>query len=212
MAIPGLVGSEADPLDLTEEELAEQAGVLPGVRPIGDGGLTSRMWTMPAVSVLAVDAPPVIGAINQLVPMARAKVSMRIAPGQDPDAAAAALRRHLESAAPWGAEVTIHEGARGPAISLAADNATSDAFRRAMRSAWGRDPVDIGVGGTIPFVSAFADSFPDAHILLTGPADPTSGAHGPNESLHLGDLRRSVLAEAVALRLLSRDGVSSGAR
>jgi acetylornithine deacetylase/succinyl-diaminopimelate desuccinylase-like protein len=212
VAIAGLVGSEADALDLTEEELAEQAGVLPGVSPIGDGGLTSRMWTKPAVSVLAVDAPPVIGAINQLVPVARAKVSMRIAPGQDPDAAAAALRRHLESAAPWGAEVTIHEGARGAAISLAADNATSDAFRRAMRSAWGRDPVDIGVGGTIPFVSAFADSFPDAHILLTGAADPTSGAHGPNESLHLGDLRRSVLAEAVALRLLSRDGVSAAAR
>ncbi len=100
VAIPGLVGSEADPLDLTEEEFAEQAGVLPGVKPIGEGGLTSRLWTRPAVSVLAVDAPPVLGAINQLVPVARAKVSMRIAPGQDPDAAADALRRHLESAVP----------------------------------------------------------------------------------------------------------------
>ena len=208
VAIPGLVGSEADPLDLTEKELAEQAGVLPGVKPIGDGGLTSRLWTRPAVSVLAVDAPPVIGAINQLVPVARAKVSMRIAPGQDPDTAAAALRHHLESAAPWGAEVTIHEGARGSAVSLAGANVTSEAFRRAMRSAWGRDPVDIGVGGTIPFVSAFAASFPDADILLTGAADPTSGAHGPNESLHLDDLRRSVLAEAVALRLLAGNGVS----
>ncbi len=203
VAIPGLVGSESEPLDLTEEELAEQAGVVPGVKPIGEGGLTSRLWTRPAVSVLAVDAPPVLGAINQLVPVARAKVSMRIAPGQDPDAAADALRRHLESSAPWGAEVTIHDGARGAAFSLDGDNATSQAFRMAMRAAWGRDPVDIGVGGTIPFVSAFADSYPDAHILLTGAADPTSGAHGPNESLDLGDLRRTVLAEAVALRLLS---------
>ncbi len=89
-----------------------------------------------------------------------------------------------------------------------ADNATSQAFRRAMRAAWGRDPVDIGVGGSIPFVSAFADSYPDAHILLTGAADPTSAAHGPNESLDLGDLRRSVLAEAVALRLLSEKTAS----
>ena len=208
VAIEGLARSEADPLDLTEEELADQAGVLPGVRPIGEGGLTSRLWTRPAVSILAVDAPPVIGAINQLVPVARAKVSLRIAPGQDPDAAAEALRRHLESAVPWGAQVTVHGGAKGAAVSLAGENATSEAYRRAMRTAWGRDPVDIGVGGTIPFVSAFADSFPGADILLTGAADPMSGAHGPNESLDLDELRRSVLAEAVAFRVLAGDGVS----
>ena len=56
----------------------------------------------PSISVLAIDAPPVAEAINQLVPVARAKVSLRLSPGEDPDAAMAALIDHLETNAPWG--------------------------------------------------------------------------------------------------------------
>lgn len=203
VAIPGLVTADADPLDLTEDELRAQAGALPGTKLIGSGSLTGRTWTMPAVSVLAVDAPPVAEAINQLLPSARAKISVRIAPGDDPERAMAALIAHVEANVPWGAEVTVTPGAAGDAIALDGAGPAYDAYRRAFAEAWGTDPVDIGVGGSIPFVSAFQQTFPGAAILLTGVADPTSQAHGPDESLDLAEFRRGILAEAIALRLLA---------
>lgn len=203
VAIPGLVVSEAEPLDLTEEEFRSQAGVLEGVELIGDGSLTTRLWMKPAVSVLAIDAPPVDQAINQLVPAARAKVSMRITPGQDADLAMSALISHLENQAPWGAHVTVTPLESGDAFEVAGDDPRVEAFRNAFADAWDREPVDIGVGGSIPFVAAFSQRFPNAAILLTGVADPTSRAHGPDESLDLDELRRGVLGEAMALRRLA---------
>jgi acetylornithine deacetylase/succinyl-diaminopimelate desuccinylase-like protein len=74
-----------------------------------------------------------------------------------------------------------------------------DAFRDAMRETWGVDSVDIGVGGSIPLVAGLSDLYPDAAILLTGACDPTSAMHGPNESVHLGDLRNAIEAQARAL-------------
>jgi acetylornithine deacetylase/succinyl-diaminopimelate desuccinylase-like protein len=157
----------------------------------------------PAISVLALDAPPVAEAINQLVPVARAKVSMRLAPGQDPAAAMDALVGHLESNAPWGAQVTVTRGAAGNAYELNTEGPAYEAFRAAFSAAWNAATTEIGVGGSIPFVSAFADRYPDAAILLTGVADHRSGAHAPDESLDLEELRKGALAEAIALRLLS---------
>jgi acetylornithine deacetylase/succinyl-diaminopimelate desuccinylase-like protein len=202
VAVAGIAQYEADELDLTEAELREQAGVLDGVELIGDGSLTSRLWTKPAISVLAIDAPPLSEAINQLVPRARAKVSMRIPPGQDADAAMQALVAHIEGQPAWGATVTVTPLETGEAFSLGAEDQRTGAFREAFAAAWGREAVDVGVGGSIPFVAAFADTYPGAAILLTGVADPTSRAHGPDESVDLDELRRATIAEAIALRKL----------
>lgn len=204
VAIAGLTSGEASQLDLTEEELQNQAGLLVGVELLGEGSLTSRLWTRPAVAVLGIDAPDVAGSIHQLVPAARAVVSVRIAPGDDPDRAMDALVAHLESHAPWGAQVTVTEGPRSEAFALEAAGPGVEAFRAAFRDAWGTEGVSIGVGGSIPFVAAFNDAFPDAHILLTGVIDPAAGMHAPNESVHLDELRRAAVAEAIALRLLAR--------
>ena len=160
------------------------------------------MWTKPAISVLAIDAPPISEAINQLVPVARAKVSLRLAPGQDPGEGLAALTKHLESNIDWGAEVTVTPGAMGEAFALTTSGKAFDLFRDAFTEAYGADTVEMGVGGSIPFVADFSRRYPEATILLTGVADPTSRAHGPNESQDLGDLRAGILAEAIALRLL----------
>ncbi len=202
VAVAGLVSADTDPLDLTEEELRSQAGARPSTALIGTGSITARTWTMPAVSVLAIDAPPVAEAINQLVPVACAKVSLRLAPGDDPERAMKALVAHLESNVPWGAEVHVRPGACGQPLGLEAAGPAYDAFRTAFNATWGVEPVEIGVGGSIPFVAELQRAFPDASILLTGVADPTSRAHGPDESLDLGELRRGILAEAIALRLL----------
>ena len=154
---------------------------------------------MTEVSVLAIDAPRISEAVNALVPVARAKVSMRLAPGQDPDEAFQALRDHLISRAPWGAQVTVTDGSQGDAYQLDADGAGHQAFAAGFRQAWGKEPLETGIGGSIPFVAGYSALFPEAEILLTGVADHNSRAHGPEESLDLEELRRGCLAEAVAL-------------
>ena len=109
-AVAGLVSNQTDGPELSEAELREQAGAEAGTDVIGEGPLTSRTWSQPAISVLAIDAPPVAGAINQLVPVARAKVSVRLAPGDEPARAMAALVAHLEAQRPWGAAVSVTPG------------------------------------------------------------------------------------------------------
>ena len=173
-----------------------------GVRLLGNGSITSRLWTKPAISVLAIDAPPLAEAINQLVPVARAKVSMRIAPGDNPERAREALVAHLESHVEWGAQVTVTRGATGEAFAGNTDGHTYDVFRAAFAEAWGRETAEMGIGGSIPFVADFSERYPESTILLTGVADPTSRFHGPNESQDLNEIRNGILAEAIALRLL----------
>lgn len=203
VAVAGLASGPADPLDLTEEELREWAGVRPGVKLIGDGSLTERMWTKPAISVLGIDAPRTPEASNQLVPFARAKVSMRIPPGQDADEAMAALVKHLESNVPWGAEVKIVREAAGSPFALEAEGPAYEAMQRAMTEAFGREPVLMGAGGSIPFVAEFAAQFPNATLMLTGAGDPKCNAHSENESVDLADLEKSCLAEALFLGYLA---------
>ncbi len=203
VAVAGLVHRDLAPR-LPEEWYREVNGVVDGVDLIGEGSIEARLWTRPAISVLAIDAPPVSEAINQLVPVARAKVSMRLAPGQDPAAAMDAFVDHLESNAPWGAQVTVTRGAIGEAFQLESTGPAYEAFREAFTQAWGEETIDIGVGGSIPFVSAFSNQYPDAAIVLTGVGDHRSQPHAPDESLDLDELRKGVLAEAIALRLLAR--------
>ncbi len=203
VAVPGLVTGHASSPDRSEEELRSQAGAVPGLGMIGSGDLNSRMWRKPAISVLAVDAPAIRDAINQLVPVARAKVSLRIAPGDDPARAATALEDHLIASAPWGAAVTVTPGAQGDAFDLDTSGPLYDAYRLALAEAYGTEAVEVGEGGSIPFVAAFRETHPHAGIVLTGAADPSSSAHGPNESVDLADLQSAILAEAIALHRLA---------
>ncbi len=202
-AVEGLTAGEAPSVELSEAELRQQAGVLPGVQLLADGSVTQRLWMEPAISVLALDAPRIDDAINQLLPSARAKVSVRLAPGDDPERAMRALRRHLESHAPWGAEVVVTEGVQGAPFELDSSGPAYAAFREGLAEAWGRPAVEVGIGGSIPLVAALAAAYPEAEILLTGVGDPASAVHAPDESQDLGELKRACLAEAIALRLLA---------
>jgi len=204
VAVPGLFSSEAAPLDYPRERLRREAGLLDGVRFIGTGRLVDRAWAKPSVTVLGIDAPPTGEAPNALVPTARAKVSVRIAPGDDPDKAFQAVKQYLEANGPWGAQVRVRLEQSGAPCSVSAEGPAYDAARAAFREAWdGVEPVDIGVGGSIPFIATFQELFPSAAVLVTGVEDPDSRAHGPNESLHLGEFARACLAEALLLRNLA---------
>ncbi|MFV2083657.1 dipeptidase [Micromonospora sp. LOL_021] len=200
VAVPGLVGRTGAVVDLPEQRLRDEAGMVDGVRFTGTGALTDRLWTKPALAVLGIDAPATDGAPNALVPAARAKLSLRLAPGDDPSTAYAALTAHLRAKAPWGARVEVSLESDGDACVIDATGPYFDAARAAFAAAWdGVAPVDVGVGGSIPFIATFQEMFPAAAILVTGVEDPYTAAHGPNESLHLGEFARVCLAEALLL-------------
>ncbi|HEY5554533.1 MAG TPA: M20/M25/M40 family metallo-hydrolase, partial [Cellulomonas sp.] len=206
VAVAGLVSAPDPTVDYDEQAFRADSGVLDGVRLAGTGPLTARLWTRPAISVIGFDAPSVARASNTITPRATARLSMRIAPGQDPVAAHAALRAHLEAHAPFGARVTVSDGELGKAFQAPADSPAMQAARWAFTQAWGTDPVDIGIGGSIPFIADLLEVYPDAAILVTGVEDPDSRAHGSDESVDLGDLERVVLAEALLLHRLGHRG------
>ncbi|PZM96814.1 MAG: dipeptidase [Actinobacteria bacterium] len=214
VAVAGLHGRAAAAVDYPEERLRAEAGMLDGVEFIGTGRLTDRIWHKPAISVLGIDAPPTTAAPNALVPSARAKLSLRLAPGDDPQRAYAALASHLTRHAPWGAHVQVTLEQDGWPCVLDASGPVYDAARAAFRAAWdGVEPVEMGIGGSIPFIATFQKLFPTATIVVTGVEDPHSRAHGPNESLHLGEFARVCLAEALLLAKIAevgRSGRSSG--
>jgi acetylornithine deacetylase/succinyl-diaminopimelate desuccinylase-like protein len=197
-AVAGLGAGSAEALELSPARLRRDAGVLDGVELIGTGALTDRLWARPAISVIGIDAPPVVGASNTLVPAARAMVSMRVAPGDDAARARAALEAHLQAHVPWGAHLTVEPGRSAAAFTARTDGPAYQAARSAFAEAWGTPVVEIGVGGSIPF----AEMLSDAEMLITGVEDPDSRAHGENESLHLAMFERACLAEALLLQRL----------
>jgi acetylornithine deacetylase/succinyl-diaminopimelate desuccinylase-like protein len=205
VAIDGLSSSTWDGVQMSEEELRDETPLRPGVRLIGSGPISERLWSKPAVSVLGIDAPRVREASNQLVPVASAKVSLRLPPGEDPAKAQTLLTRHLREHTPWGVEVSIDDGEAGHGLRMPSDGPAYAAMRRAMRAAYGRAPVEVGSGGSVPLVPVLSRAFPDAEILVFGAADERSQYHSIDESVDLADLERSALAEALLLAELTAD-------
>jgi len=205
VAVAGLYEGTAADVDYSPERVREEAGLLDGVSEIGSGPVPQRLWAKPAITVIGIDTTSIEKSSNTLIPRARAKVSMRVAPGGDARAHLAALTRHLEQHAPWGAHVTVTPGDMGQPYAIDASGPVYDAARAAFRQAWGQEPVDTGVGGSIPFIAEFAAAFPSAKILVTGVEDPQTQAHSINESLHLGVLERAATAEALLLANLGSD-------
>ena len=203
VAIEGLVTGTAPDLDYPENRLLEETGLLEGVSQIGDGSVVERMWFKPSASVLAIDATPVAKASNTLIPSARAKVSVRLVPGQDPAAAAKALEDHLRRNAPWGAHVDVVAGQCGAPGRITLEGERAEAAKTAFREAFGVDAVEIGCGGSIPIVAEFADRHPEALVLVTAVTDPDSRMHGIDESLDLGDFAKAALAETLLLNNLA---------
>ncbi|MEM6109123.1 dipeptidase [Mycobacterium sp. 050272] len=203
VAVAGLHESTAAAVDYPPERVRADSGLLDGVSEIGSGSAPQRLWAKPAITVIGIDTTPIEKASNTLIPRARAKISMRVAPGGDAAAHLDALTAHLQQHTPWGAQVSVTRGDIGEPYAIDASGSVYDAARAAFRQAWGVDAIDMGMGGSIPFIAEFAEAFPQAKILVTGVEDPATQAHSINESLHLGVLERAAIAEALLLAKLA---------
>jgi acetylornithine deacetylase/succinyl-diaminopimelate desuccinylase-like protein len=205
VAVDGLYAGPAADVEYPEARLRAESGAIPEVRWIGSGSSVERLWTKPSLSVIGLTAPKAEGSSNTLVPAATARLSMRIAPGDDVESARKALVAHLEAHVPWGAELTIVPVDSGEPTRIDATGPAYDAARAAFTEAWdGTAPIDMGVGGSIPFIAEFLEAFPEASVLVTGVEDPDTRAHGANEGLHLAEFERVVEAEALLLAELGK--------
>lgn len=201
VVVPGLARRDAPTPAYDEARLREETDLPAGTRPIGSGSLLDRLWNQPSITVTGIDFPSTAAASNTLNPEVSVVISARVAPGQDAHQAFEALRVHLLEHAPFGAQLEFSEVDCGQGF-LAADGWGMELGRAALAEGFGVAPVDIGVGGSIPFIAELAQEFPDAAILVTAVLDPQAAPHSPNESLHLATFEHAILSEALLLASL----------
>lgn len=175
------------------------AHVLDGVDLLGDGSVEEMLWSQPAVTVLGIDCPPVVGSAAAVPAHARARVSLRVPPGIDADRARDTLGAHLRAVAPWNVKVEIEPESTGQPFRARTDGPAYVAMNRALEEAFGRTPTTQGEGGSIPLCNVLAETFPDAEIMLLGVEEPACLIHAPNESVHPDEISRIALAEALFL-------------
>ncbi|MEV5959641.1 dipeptidase [Streptomyces sp. NPDC051987] len=188
-------------LEYDEEQFRTDAKVLDGVGLIGDGSVADRIWARPAVTVLGIDCPPVVGATPSVQAGARALVSLRVPPGVDAAEATKLLQAHLEAHTPWGARVRVETVGQGQPFRA---DTTSPAYRAmadAMAVAYPDETMQYaGQGGSIPLCNTLAGLYPRAEILLIGLSEPEAQIHAVNESVSPEELERLSVAEALFLR------------
>lgn len=199
VAIAGLKQGIADDLPYSEDQLRIDAGLLGGTQQIGEGSILDRIWTKPALTVIGIDGQSVALSSNTMLPMVKAKISLRIAPGEVPEEALALLRSHLEANIPFGATLNYGEIELGKPFSGISEGWAKSAAEQALSLGFGQNSVNIGIGGSIPFIADLTEVFPKAQILVTGVEDPDSRAHSPNESVDLQMLKKAMVSEALLL-------------
>ncbi|MER6163227.1 dipeptidase [Streptomyces violaceorubidus] len=190
-----------DGLAYDEEQFRRDARVLDGVELIGSGSVADRIWARPAVTVLGIDCPPVVGATPSVQAGARALVSLRVPPGVDAAEATKLLRAHLETRTPWGARVRVEQIGQGQPFRADTTSPAYQAMADAMAVAYpGEELQYAGQGGSIPLCNTLAALYPEAEILLIGLSEPEAQIHAVNESVSPEELERLSVAEAHFLR------------
>src|SRR5690348_2566754 len=144
VAVEGLHEATAADVDYPKDRVREESGMLDGVSEIGSGSVPQRLWAKPAITVIGIDTTPIASSSNTLIPRARAKISMRVAPGGEARAHMDALTRHLAKHVPWGAQLAVTPGDIGQPYAIDASGPVYDAARAAFRQAWVNEPVDMG--------------------------------------------------------------------
>jgi acetylornithine deacetylase/succinyl-diaminopimelate desuccinylase-like protein len=203
VAVAGLTQRDAPTPPYAEETLRDEAGLPAGVSPVGRDAILSRIWNKPSITVTGIDAPSVRNASNTLSPEVTVVISTRVAPGQPARQAYEAVAAHLRANAPFGADVSFRDVDCGDGFLVDTGGWAVGEAKAALEEGYGAAAVDLGVGGSIPFIADLVREFPAAQILVTGVEDPHARAHSPNESLHLDTFRHALVSEALLLDRLN---------
>ncbi|OWY81522.1 dipeptidase [Rhodococcus sp. BUPNP1] len=182
------------------EQFRADAGMLDTESVLGDGTVSDMLWARPALTILGIDCPPVIGSAAAITPRARARLNLRIPPGLEAARAQKALVDHLHAAAPWGVSVEIEVEAVGAPYRARTDGPAYQALAAAMQQAYDRPMVMLGQGGSIPLCNVLADTYPDAEIILMGVEEPRALIHAPNESVDPAEIAAMSLVESTFLQ------------
>ena len=197
--VPGLYRKVAKPkakqlqrirkLPFNEAKFKREAGMMPGMTLAGEKGYSvyEKLWTRPSLTVIALEARPILGSSNQIIDAARARLSLRTVPNMDAREAGRLLATKLTSKPPYGAKVTAKVTGGTPWWTTDPEGPAFEAARRALKAGFKKETAMIGAGGSIGFVGPFATLLGGAPCLLMGVEDPACNAHSENESLHLGD-------------------------
>jgi len=181
------------------EQFRRDAGVLDGVSLLGGGTVSDMLWSRPALTILGIDCPPVVGSAAAIVPRAAARLNLRIPPGTAPEAAERALTAHLKAAAPWGVRITVDVEATGSPFEASTEGPAFKALAASAREAYGRPMTSLGQGGSIPLCNVLQQTYPNAEIILMGVEEPQALIHAPNESVAPSEIENMALTEALFL-------------
>jgi len=184
-------------------EIWQKLPLQTGTRAVLDDNaelILNRTWR-PALSITGAEGLPAIASAgNVLRPFTRLKLSLRVPPRLDANAAAKQVKALLEKDPPYGAKVSFSGdgGSNGwDAPPLAPWLAS--ALETASKRHFGKPAMYLGEGGSIPFMAMLGEKFPKAQFCITGVLGPGSNAHGPNEFLHLPTARKLTLCVADVL-------------
>jgi acetylornithine deacetylase/succinyl-diaminopimelate desuccinylase-like protein len=202
--IKGLDNSQTWPGEAyPPDQFRADATVMEGVSLLGDGSVSDMLWARPAVTVLGIDCPPVVGSASAVVPRTAARLNLRIPPGMTPEEAQAALVDHLHTVAPWGVKVEVEVEAAGAPFRATVDGPAYQAMATAMKEAYGTPMTTLGQGGSIPLCNVFAETYPEAELILMGVEEPLALIHAPNESVDPTEIANMALSEAIFLQRYS---------
>jgi acetylornithine deacetylase/succinyl-diaminopimelate desuccinylase-like protein len=205
VAVEGVSSFDWDGLDFSEEDLRAGADLAEGVGLIGTGTIGTRLWSKPSINAIGLDMTSIDGASNVLIPEARAKLSMRIVPDSDPDAELDALVRHLETHAPWGAQVTVERTKAAAPLRAVTDGPGYAAARQALAAAYGSQPGEAGSGGSIPLLHTLQAVAPNAEFILWGAEDTAKARiHASDESVDPAEIEAMILVQVILLEELAR--------
>ncbi|KRC37557.1 dipeptidase [Oerskovia sp. Root22] len=196
-------------VDYDPDQFRSDAGMLEGTRLLGSGRVSDQLWARPAVTILGIDAPNVVGSAAAIQPRAAARLNLRVPPGADAQDLQDKLVAHLENHAPWGVKVTTTRDAVGQPFQARTDGHVFDTLSRALADAFGKETVTAGQGGSIPLCNVLASEYPDAQIVLLGVEEPACLIHAPNESVAPSEIEQLAVGEALFLSRLGA-GASQG--
>ena len=192
LQIEGLTPSDMEVLELEEKDIKEIFGSN-DINLFELDSISKRLWLEPALSILAIDAPSTDEAVNLLIPNAKAKVSLRLPPTEDPEHAMKMLEEHIMKNIPWGAKVSFEPEAMGSGIVADPNKEFTKILVKNFEEVWENNAAYMGVGGSIPFANDFVEKFPNAELVLVGAGDEEMGnAHAPNESVQIEDIENLI--------------------